>query len=343
MADTNTPFFSVVIPVYNSEKYLDECIRSIFKQTCKDFELVLVDDESKDSSGKICDSWRDNYPDQVTVIHQKNTGVYMAKRNGIRSARGRYIYVMDNDDLIISEKAFENLKDTINEKGADLVVFNAVDNMETGHLLCHFPYEDGETFEGSKLLTLYKDYLGTKNLHHIWMMTFSRALFDEEYEYREDFRMLRDGPMLILPILSRAKKVIYLKESYYYWRIQNMSSASKRYDVLNFFNSIRCLHARIIEYSKTWAYKDETLEELIHSNYMMDVSITAIKVRSINPACGYSRRGFLKMLSNDEMFRKEYSLKHLQLMRKIVVFALYHRMIGVVNLVSSVVGVMKKR
>ena len=343
MADTNTPFFSVVIPVYNSEKYLDECIQSIFDQTFTDFELVLVNDESKDSSGKICDDWASRYPGKVNVIHQKNTGVYMAKRNGLRAAKGQYIYVMDNDDLIVSKQAFEKLHGIIMEKGADLIVFNAVDNMETGHLLCNFPYADGEEFEGEKLKTLYEDYLSTKNLHHIWMMTFSKALFDSEYEYKEDFRMLRDGPMLILPILSKAKKVIYIKDAFYYWRIQNMSSASKHYDVLNFFNSIRCLHGRIIEYAKSWKYKDEKTEKLIHSNYMMDVSITAIKVRSISPNCGYTRRGFLKMLSNDEMFRNEYSLQYLSPMRKMVVFLLYHRLIGCVNLMSSMVGFAKKR
>ena len=103
----NKPFFSVVIPVYNSEKYLNECLQSVFAQTCEDFELVLVDDESKDRSADICDEWKEKYPDKVQVIHQKNTGVYIAKRNGIKASNGRFIYVMDNDDLIVSDKFFE--------------------------------------------------------------------------------------------------------------------------------------------------------------------------------------------------------------------------------------------
>ena len=99
MMTTDAPFFSVVIPVYNSETYLDECIGSIFAQTCQDFEVVLVDDESKDKSAEICDTWAEKYPDKVRVIHQKNTGVYIAKRNGIKASKGKYIYVIDNDDL----------------------------------------------------------------------------------------------------------------------------------------------------------------------------------------------------------------------------------------------------
>ena len=149
------PFFSVVIPVYNSEKYLNECLESVFIQSCDDFELVLVDDESKDMSGAICDEWKRKYPDKVCVIHQKNTGVYIAKRNGIKASCGRFIYVMDNDDLIVSDKAFERIKNKIEETNCDLVFFNATDNMETGHLLCNIPFGDGEVFEERKLSIIF--------------------------------------------------------------------------------------------------------------------------------------------------------------------------------------------
>ena len=117
----NKPFFSVVIPVYNSEKYLNECLESVFAQTCADFELILVDDESKDKSGTICDEWKERYPNRVQVIHQKNTGVYIAKRNGIKASNGSYIYVMDNDDLIVSDTAFKVIKDKIEKSNCDLV------------------------------------------------------------------------------------------------------------------------------------------------------------------------------------------------------------------------------
>ena len=86
------PYFSVVIPVYNSEKYLDECISSVMSQRMKDFELILVDDESSDNSPAICDKWAKDYPHMIKVIHQKNTGVYIAKRNGIKATKGNYIH-----------------------------------------------------------------------------------------------------------------------------------------------------------------------------------------------------------------------------------------------------------
>lgn len=339
----NKPFFSVVIPVYNSEKYLNECLKSVFAQTCTDFELILVDDESQDNSGSICDEWKEKYPDRVQVIHQKNTGVYIAKRNGIKVSNGSYIYVMDNDDLIVSDTAFKIIKDKIEESNCDLVIFNATDNIATGHLLCNIPFDDGEEFEGTRLSFIYDEFLKTKNLHHIWMMVFSRDLFDWDYTYSEDFRMLRDGPSLILPIISSAKKVLYLKDTYYYWRIQNQNSASKHYDVINFYNSIKCLHNRVVGYSKEWKYRTPNTDNLVKSNYVTDICIAAIKARSIAPTASMTKKEFIRTLANDNMFRAEYTTDNLEGYRKIIASSLYHRQYWVINLLSSMVGLFKRR
>ena len=339
----NKPFFSVVIPVYNSEKYLNECLESVFAQTCSDFELILVDDESKDRSGPICDEWKEKYPDQVQVIHQKNTGVYIAKRNGIKASNGHYIYVMDNDDLIVSDGAFQEIKDKIEESNCDLVIFNATDNIETGHLLCNIPFDDGEEFEGTRLSVIYDEFLKTKNLHHIWMMVFSRDLFDWDYNYSENFRMLRDGPSLILPIISSAKKVLYLKDTYYYWRIQNQNSASKHYDVVNFYKSIKCLHNRVLGFSQEWKYRSPNTDSLVKSNYVTDICIAAIKARSIAQTSSMTKNEFIRTLANDDMFRKEYTTDNLEGYRKIIASSLYHRQYWIINLLSSMVGLLKRR
>lgn len=337
------PFFSIIVPVYNSEKYLNDCLKSVFAQTCDDFELVLVDDESKDRSGEICEEWRKKYPNQIKVIHQKNTGVYVAKRNGIKASTGEFIYVIDNDDLIVSKNALDNIKANIKESKCDLVIFNATDNIETGHFLCNIPFVDKSVFEGERLSIIYDEFLKTKNLHHIWMMVFKRDLFDWDYTYSEKFRMLRDGPSLILPIISSANKILYLKEIYYYWRVQNQNSASKHYDVVNLYESIKHLHKRVIKYSETWKYKSSNTDSLIKSNYVMDICIAAIKSRSIDTNATMSRKDFVHTLANDEIFKEEYTIKNLKIYRKIVASCLYHKQYWAINMMSSMVGLIKRR
>lgn len=87
---------SIVIPVYNVEKYLHECIESILSQSYTDFEIILVDDGSTDSSGEICDSYANN--PKVKVIHKQNAGLGLARNTGMEAASGKYVTFIDSDD-----------------------------------------------------------------------------------------------------------------------------------------------------------------------------------------------------------------------------------------------------
>ena len=98
---------SIIIPVYNAEKYLNKCIDSILNQSFKDFELLLIDDGSKDLSGKICDKYAE-VDERVKVFHIQNGGPAKARNLGIKYATGIYIEFVDADDELIPE-ALENL------------------------------------------------------------------------------------------------------------------------------------------------------------------------------------------------------------------------------------------
>lgn len=93
---------SVVIPVYNAENYIEECINSVLRQTYHDWELILVDDGSTDNSGLFCDKIAKN-DDRIKVIHQENAGVTCARENGVFASTGAFIYFLDADDTIDSD------------------------------------------------------------------------------------------------------------------------------------------------------------------------------------------------------------------------------------------------
>ncbi len=97
----STPCISVIVPVYNTEKFLYKCIESIIKQTFSDLELILVDDGSTDNSGAICDEYA-KADSRVRVFHQENGGVSKARNVGIDNAKGEYITFVDSDDYIAS-------------------------------------------------------------------------------------------------------------------------------------------------------------------------------------------------------------------------------------------------
>ncbi|MBR4031424.1 MAG: glycosyltransferase [Clostridia bacterium] len=114
-------YFSVVVPVYNVEKYLRECVDSILSQTFEDFELILVDDGSKDTSGDICDEYavKDK---RVKVIHKENGGQSTARNVGIDAACGEFAVFLDSDDLICDNNFFSDVKSAV-EENTDIVVF----------------------------------------------------------------------------------------------------------------------------------------------------------------------------------------------------------------------------
>lgn len=95
------PTVSVIVPVYNVEKYITETISSVLEQTFTDFELLIIDDESKDRSIEICESFTDH---RIKIFHQKNRGLAGARNTGIRQAQGKYLAFLDSDDVWRSQK-----------------------------------------------------------------------------------------------------------------------------------------------------------------------------------------------------------------------------------------------
>lgn len=113
---------SIIVPVYNGERYLDKCIASILGQTHSDIELILINDGSKDSSGAICDDWAERDA-QVKVIHQENRGVSAARNAGLEIATGDFIGFVDADDEIVPE-TYETALSQIGD--CDIVMWDAV-------------------------------------------------------------------------------------------------------------------------------------------------------------------------------------------------------------------------
>lgn len=97
-----SPKISIIVPVYNDEKYVGRCINSILAQTFTDFELLLIDDGSKDTSGKICDEYA-NRDRRIKVFHKENGGVSTARNAGIKNSNGEWIIFLDSDDYFLPE------------------------------------------------------------------------------------------------------------------------------------------------------------------------------------------------------------------------------------------------
>lgn len=117
------PLLSVIVPVYNVEKYLKRCLESILVQSWNDYEIILVDDGSTDSSAQICDLYAEKY-EMIRVIHKENKGLSDTRNRGIEEASGEYVYFPDSDDWL-EPNTFSELSDVIEELTYDIISFNS--------------------------------------------------------------------------------------------------------------------------------------------------------------------------------------------------------------------------
>lgn len=122
------PFFSVVVPAYNVEEYLDECVESVLSNSFEDYEIVLVDDGSSDGTSRLVDEWayRDS---RIKAIHQENGGLSAARNTGLATAQGRYVVFLDADDCL-APWALDDLADLIREASMPDIIVTEMSNVE---------------------------------------------------------------------------------------------------------------------------------------------------------------------------------------------------------------------
>ena len=189
--EMTTPVLSIIVPVYNVEKYLARCIDSILAQTFTDFELILVDDGSPDNCGKICDEYAGKDP-RIIVIHKENGGVSSARNHGLDIARGEYLTFIDPDDEITFNTFASNIDVLEDDRDIDFIQFpvRIINNNAT--------YWDGKytkkIFDEGILIYWFDN----KNItYSIWSKIFRRRIFTDlrfpvSHMYAEDLFLVPD-------------------------------------------------------------------------------------------------------------------------------------------------------
>lgn len=197
---------SIIVPIYNTEKYLDECLRSIVSQTFKDWELILVDDGSTDSSGKIAEDYarKDN---RIKVLHINNGGLSWARNHGIDIAVGEYITFVDADDEL-SDGALQSLYEAIIKYDADIVQGK-------------FTYEKGKTAKGGKIKNFEPEeaienvLLQRELVSSAWGKLYRKELF-EGLRYRVG--LYYEDLDLFYKLFEKCKRIVFIPETVYFYR-----------------------------------------------------------------------------------------------------------------------------
>lgn len=256
--------FSVLIPVYNVEKYLKQCLDSVLAQNWENIEVILVDDGSTDNSGKICEEYAAN-DYRIKVIHKKNEGLLLARRTAIKEATGDYFMFLDSDDYW-EEGLLGSVSAIIDKYNCDLVLFNYknvyLNKQEKNESL----FENESVFEGETKKEIYKIALEGTELNNLVLKIVKKDIVDIYDDYREfkDVSNAEDA-MQSAPLLVKAKKIVYLDECFYCYRKQTgMTSYINAAEIL----SITKARGKITQiYEDTKFDLKESIEKE-HFNYL---------------------------------------------------------------------------
>ena len=239
---------SIIIPVYNCEKHLNQCIESVLNQEFHDIECILINDGSTDNSGYICDEWvkRDR---RIRVYHQNNLGVSKTRNRGITLAKGEYIYFIDADDFIINDRIFF----AVNEKHDMYIGSYAIGEMKPQRIYTHSSYEDNLpiAYLNNSLKTCIGGFIVKTQILKIYDIT-----FPEDIKYGED-------QIFILKSIIQSEKIKVINEPLCLYRT-NLSSAMYRI-TLRRFDVVIALLALAKYLSKI----DSHLSKMIYMRYAL--------------------------------------------------------------------------
>lgn len=257
---------SVIVPVYNTEKYLRKCIDSIVEQTYTNLDIILVDDGSTDASGVICDEYAGK-DSRIRVIHKENEGNGQARNTGLDYTEGGYILWVDSDDMI-HRKQVEVLLSIAKEKNADIVVggYCAISDGEEpkDQTIADGIYDNAEVLSDSHL---YDDGFIKKRsmiLTVPWCKICKRELYDH---VRYPHKRIHLDTWTTWKLYENSQKVVFVAEPLYYWR-NNPDSLTRRKFDLSHFSGIEAYREQL-EYYHTAGR--QRYVEIVFDEYVNDI------------------------------------------------------------------------
>lgn len=233
----NKGLISVIVPVYNVEKYLWECIDSVLKQTYTNFEVILVDDGSKDSSKYICEEYAVKDA-RIKVMAKENGGASSARNLGLTVAKGEYIYFLDSDDWIV-EDALEKLLKICESSHAEVVFFDAYSvDEETGKVTTSH-YSHKKNYQINQGYRLMEELISNKDFHVApWLFFIRKDLLDRKRLKFEE-GIIYEDMIFTYKLFCESQRAVHLPEYLYYRRYRENSVMTSRIKKKNFDSAIK--------------------------------------------------------------------------------------------------------
>lgn len=310
---------SVIIPVYNVEKYLNKCIESIVNQKYENLEIILVDDGSTDNSGKICDQWAKN-DERIKVYHKENGGLSDARNYGIERSNGIYLGFVDADDYI-DKNMYLNLINGCEKYKKDIGCCNKIRVYKN-----NFKYENkikkNKTVKNNEALLLLLLLSDPSSCNKIYKKELFKKIKFPKGKLYED--------IATIPYIIDISNGMYLDKINGYYYIQRKNSIIHNKFNLNKMDYM--INTKMLKEYITYKYSNTDLEEAAKCFYIL--SLTALLTNIYSDRKKYKKE-YEKIIN--EMKQIDYiSNKYIKKYKKIMIWCDLHHMIWLVNLIKII-------
>ncbi len=243
--------YSIIVPVYNAEKYLGRCIDSVVSQTFSDWELLLIDDGSSDSSSELCDEYQKEHHEKVLVVHQENSGVLCARRVGIGHASGEYLCFLDSDDYW-DTTLLEEIDTFQDEYDPDIIVFGfrkvgfnqsgVAEDLPTESI--HFYQGDGKQYIHERIVS--------GRMSSLWAQVVRREVVDFDTDYSDYYNVFIGEDLLQnLAFVDEASSVLLVPKAFYNYFF-NKEGLSRRKLTISYLDSHVIVQEHVLAYAIKW-------------------------------------------------------------------------------------------
>ena len=283
------PKISVVVPVYNVEKYLKRCLDSITSQTFRDIEIIAVDDGSTDRSGIICDEI-EAADKRIKVIHQSNGGLGFARNSGLKIAKGEYISFVDSDDYLRPDM-YEKLYARQESTGADTCIFG-FEKVRDGKIIYTRTNTLEGTFRGPEVFTgIFLNVLGTEpscpdDFRILWQSSclslYSLDLirkYDISFPSKGEFVTFSEDVFFNFDYFYRASNVTILNEPFYYY-CENRNTITTSYKADRFTSSVN-LYMEQLKHVKNYFIDEEKINcinERLQRTFLASARVSIMQI-----------------------------------------------------------------
>ena len=325
---------TVVLPIYNVEKYLDRCIISVVNQTYKKLDILLIDDGSPDNCPKMCDEWAKK-DKRIRVIHKKNEGLGMARNTGMQNAMGEYFCFLDSDDYLETD-AIEKLYSLAEKEKAEITVFGLKTINANGNIVISYvPQTSYRVYSNEEVLNDFlPDYIapdpkgdGTVQFYMspCVLMYSTKVIRDCGFKFVSEREIISEDVYSQLELFKYIKKIAVLPEDFYCY-CKNDESLSRKYQAGR-YEKIKYFYNESVRLCESLGYSEKIIYRL--TGPYLAFTLAALKQEFLSTQSTKEIKKQIKSIVDDTLLQtvlEKVKNDNMGILRKLLFFTMRNKM-----------------